>query len=198
VQANSNTPDWPYPSAKVGDPATTLHEGRHDPVGLGVNIDVFPLDALPFSSAAHAVDRRVIEILRRLHAIKMAAPRAGRAAWKKALLALACLVLAPLPAHRLGLAWDRRAARPIGHDTNAAGIRVGSYDWAVPSSVLGDGVEVKFAGMALRAPANPDYVLRTMFGEYLQLPPEDRRVSHHVFTAHRGPCSARLDPPCPT
>jgi hypothetical protein len=146
---------------------------------------------------ARAVDRRTIDVLRRVHAAKMAAPRAGRAPWKNALLALARVLLAPIGAHRLAQAWNARAARPIGKGTTAAGIRVGSYDWAVPTAALGDGVEVKFAGMALRAPADFDLVLRTMFGDYLVLPPEDRRVSHHTFTAHRGPCSAKLDPPCP-
>lgn len=198
VQAWSNTPGWPYPFAKVLDPTTTLHEGDAGSARIGVNIDVFPVDGLPIAAPVRAVDRRVVDVLRRLHAAKMAVPRAGRARWKIAALQFLQWLLRPLPADRLGQAWNRRARRPLRSRTRAAGIRVGSYDWAVPTAALGEPVRLRFAGLALSAPADTDLVLRTMYGDYLQLPPENQRKSHHVFTAHRGPCSAQVDPPCPT
>lgn len=196
VQASSNTAGWPYPFAKVVDPATTLHEGGTSSAQVGVNIDVFPVDGLPILAPLRALDRRLIDVLRRLHAAKVAVPRAGRAPSKALALRFAQWLLRPLAADRLGAAWNRRATRPLRGRTRAAGIRVGSYDWAVPTAALGEPVRMRFAGLALSAPADTDLVLRTMYGDYPQLPPENRRVSHHVFTAHRGPCSAQLDPPC--
>ncbi|MGQ0468134.1 MAG: LicD family protein [Sporichthyaceae bacterium] len=196
VRACSNTPGWPYPFAKVVDLTTTLHEGVGLPP-LGVNIDVFPVDGLPNLAPLRSLDGRLIGVLRTLHAAKMVVPRAGRARARVLLVQLAQSLLRPLAADRLGAAWNRRATRPLGPRTRAVGVRVGPHQWAVPTAALGEPVRVRFAGLELAAPADTALVLRTVYGEYMQLPLENRRVSHHVFTAHRGPCSALFDPPCP-
>jgi lipopolysaccharide cholinephosphotransferase len=39
------------------------------------------------------------------------------------------------------------------------------------------------------APADTHEVLTAIYGDYMQLPPEDKRVTHHAFTAHWGACT---------
>lgn len=47
------------------------------------------------------------------------------------------------------------------------------------SSWLEDGVKVKFGDIDLNIPTNYDAYLKCMYGDYMKLPPEEDRVSHH-------------------
>ncbi len=44
---------------------------------------------------------------------------------------------------------------------------------------------VEFEGETFRAPANPDQYLRNIYGDYMKLPPEDKRKGHAAFFASR-------------
>ena len=48
---------------------------------------------------------------------------------------------------------------------------------------FGKGVEVEFEGIKAMAPSNYDAVLRKIYGDYMLLPPEEKRVAHH-FCEH--------------
>ena len=41
--------------------------------------------------------------------------------------------------------------------------------------------EVEFEGKRFLGPANPDAYLRDLYGDYMQVPPEEKRVFHSVF-----------------
>lgn len=41
--------------------------------------------------------------------------------------------------------------------------------------------EIYFEGYMLRIVKNPDYYLRLMYGDYMQLPPEEKRFGHHMY-----------------
>lgn len=49
----------------------------------------------------------------------------------------------------------------------------------VPNGVYGDGRTVVFEGRRFRAPSGYEQLLSRIYGNYLELPPEGRRVSHH-------------------
>ena len=66
--------DWPFPYAKIGDDRTELWEPLEDPLPLAVNLDVFPIDALPSSRLA----RRVLWLLRWAVELRYVAVAHGR------------------------------------------------------------------------------------------------------------------------
>lgn len=51
------------------------------------------------------------------------------------------------------------------------------------ASDFGDGINVLFEGEEFRAPINYDTLLRQEYGDYMELPPEDKQVSHHYAEA---------------
>ena len=40
---------------------------------------------------------------------------------------------------------------------------------------------IMFNGETFRGPANPDAYLKDLYGDYMQLPPEDKRKGHAAF-----------------
>lgn len=40
--------------------------------------------------------------------------------------------------------------------------------------------DIEFEGLKLRAPANPDGFLRSLFGDYMQVPPPEKRITHNA------------------
>ena len=45
-------------------------------------------------------------------------------------------------------------------------------------------IDLEFEGRLYKAPIGADQYLRRLFGDYMQMPPEDKRVSHHRFNAY--------------
>ena len=62
--------------------------------------------------------------------------------------------------------------------TNGFGVSFNKADVA-PTSF------VEFEGETFRAPANPDQYLKNIYGDYMKLPPEDKRKGHAAFFASR-------------
>lgn len=184
VGCGANTADWPYPFAKVHDRRTTLHEYSRHTVTLGVNIDIFPIDG-----CGSAVHTRGNKLLRRMHTAKYVQPRAGRSMRRRMTLALVRGTLRPFSMTRLTTWWTRWALRHPDGDSTTWAIHVGPGDWSVPSAALAPDSVVRFEDLTMPAPADVDAVLTAIYGNYLQLPPEDKRVTHHAFTAHWGACT---------
>jgi lipopolysaccharide cholinephosphotransferase len=176
-------PDWPFPYAKVSDDRTELFEPLADPLPLGVNLDVFPLDTLPSNRLSRNLQARVLRLLRWAIELRYIAAARGRGWHHPLAIAVGKPLLRLVPA-RVLVAACTRAAR-IGSTSRGGwmGVRVASFDWSVPARHLGTPTELSFEGLRLLAPAEPDAVLTAVYGDYRQLPPELERTSHHAFTA---------------
>ena len=53
----------------------------------------------------------------------------------------------------------------------------------VDKSVFDSDVFAEFEGRKYRVPVGYDTWLRSIYGDYMQLPPEEDRVTHHTFEA---------------
>ena len=66
--------------------------------------------------------------------------------------------------------------------------RVGNFTaftrMACDKRVFKSFIDVEFEGRLYKAPVGFDEWLRSFYGEYMQLPPEEKRVSHHSFVAY--------------
>ena len=49
----------------------------------------------------------------------------------------------------------------------------------IPAAWYGDGVVLNFEGMNVNAPSDYDAWLTQVYGEYMKLPPEEKRKPHH-------------------
>lgn len=51
-------------------------------------------------------------------------------------------------------------------------------------NIFGDGIEKKFEDLMLKVPTNYDAYLKQMYGDYMKLPPEDKRVGEHFYNTY--------------
>jgi lipopolysaccharide cholinephosphotransferase len=189
VRHPGSEPGWPLPFAKVSDDRTELVEPMDLPLRVGVNVDVFPVDALPASRLRRRLQLVLLRGLGWALEIRYVDRERGRLwhhpraiTWGKALLR-------PVPVALLVRALTETARRPGRGSSGRVAVR-GPVDWSVPAAALGAGRDVVFEGVTCRAPADPDAVLRAVYGDWRTLPPAHLQVSHHSFTARwRRPLS---------
>ncbi len=56
--------------------------------------------------------------------------------------------------------------------------------WFMREEDIGRLITMKFENIEVNVPANYDELMKAMYGDYMKLPPEDKRTSHHHFTAY--------------
>lgn len=181
VRAGEDDPGSPLLFTKV-EPADG--SGLH-PAGF---VDVFPFDPVSPDTRTGRLHLRLHDACFRLM-ILSGRPRAGEVAPRWPQLARIGAVLAWLPVRRIGRprlkALVLRIARLLdGRETGHVACLVSG-----PSAVrrirgvdsLQTRVEVAFAGHRLPAPHDHDRVLQRLYGDYMTLPPPEKRVPHHLL-----------------
>lgn len=170
--------DYAYSYAKVYDNRTILKE-LHYLGEIGVNIDLFPADGVK--------DEAQIRKIMRLHKI-LHSKRANyykRTISKKIINTFGKLLLLPFSAHQIATWIDNEARKyPFG-SLPMAGVIANSTGPGemVDKSVYDSYIYVDFEGRKYRAPIGYDTWLRSVYGDYMQLPPIEDRVTHHTFEA---------------
>lgn len=173
-----------YPYLKVYDTSTLVIEDYEIPFRRGFWIDVFPLDGSFDNRWLRWMHFKAILATKGMVSTKTKAyrvdeqPRRKRVA--RALMA-AYLRVVPVDLLHSALRWllllkPFEGARYVGNLLGRWGARE-----IVASEVLGVPSSVGFDGMSIRAPADPHRYLSSIYGNYMQLPSEDRRVSGHRF-----------------
>ena len=54
----------------------------------------------------------------------------------------------------------------------------------ISSSIFKERIRLEFEGKYFYVPQGYDSWLKNIYGDYMQLPPEDKRVTHHDFKAY--------------
>ncbi|HAB94701.1 MAG TPA: LicD family protein [Lachnospiraceae bacterium] len=172
-----------YPFAKIYDLHTDIKKlYDDDDTERNLWIDIFPMDGLPDD------DRKVREIFgktlaaRRILRVKQARSGEGKTAVKRALKPLIKAILKPLDDKKL-LSYINRTCRTYKiDDCHYMGGIANGYgpQERVPRNPYLKSVPMPFEDMTVSAPGCWDYYLRSLYGDYMQLPPEEKRKTHSM------------------
>lgn len=178
------------PYANVCDTRTLLHEGPngHRKDDIGVKIDIFPYDGVPS-------DDYEFELLR-----KEANDIVNRCYIKRYLLGevphktlrIICSVLfrkmkeLPKSYSSLQKQMIDLAQRTPYQQADYLEKIVFPYQNNKPckKELYESYCDMKFENLTVRNLSRYDEYLRSVFGDYMQLPPEEQRVAHHGFVAY--------------
>ena len=172
-------PNYEYCFAKVYDSRTVLNELHYPGDTFGVYVDVFPADGVK-----DAAQIRKIMLLRKLLNTKRA-NYYHRTISKKIINTFGKLLLLPVSAHQIAIWMDNECRKYAFGSLPTAGVIANPFGPGemVSKSVFDSDIYQEFEGRKYRIPIGYDTWLRSIYGDYMQLPPEEHRVSHHTFDA---------------
>lgn len=183
-----NEPDYIYPFAKLIDASTILYEGFNqlDDVPLGVYVDIFPLEGLSDNPLADHILFARIKLLRKILGLSVQKfPVSGRNRFMQ-MLKLPPVVLFKMLGHQRIIGRINRLAGRRDFDSNDF---VGCVVWSanaserMPRTYFTGEQQLSFEGSLFPVPQQYDSYLTRIYGDYMQLPPEAKRVTHHRITA---------------
>ena len=177
----------PYMAGKIGRSDTVIHyPGYGKKFELIVSIDIFPMDNVPdddeILNAYFNESREVVQAINRiiylpaksLNPIHYVISYLRKFIWKK-------LFYKKLINDRKELAVRYRNAKTnrIGFPANFDG---GCPSTCIRKECIKDVIKLPFNGKEYNVPVGYDEILRNTYGDYMQLPPEDKRVSWHDYS----------------
>lgn len=185
VHALSTDEHWNYPFAKVTDDQTIVVEESDLATSVGLGVDVFPVDNW-LSSHRGNLQMLGLRALRRVFSVKATRRSPKRSKWKNTILLAGQATFRPVRGRWIGVALNRvgSCARERSGATYA-GVMVWDYRERVPVAAYGKHLDGQFEGELYPIPRDSDLVLRTLYGDYMQLPPPESQRSHHEFRAYR-------------
>ena len=178
------------PYAKLIDKNTTYDSGVVNWVNngtqLGAFIDIFPIDGYPvldFTACLHARRLYAIRKLINLASIQTKTPNMSLISYLcKRFLNKAVFRKTPNAyARKMNAVAQNRSFDEsvyVGVATSSQHLFV---ERNAKADVFSGTVMMPFEHLMLPAPEGYDLYLRRLYGDYMQLPPEDQRVSQHKF-----------------
>ena len=152
----------------------------------GINIDVFPIDGYPDNSRLHCdriLSRR--KLAERICPTYKAVKKEIRFGWFLKYCIKRTLFFYPYSFFHLKEEIDRMGSTYSIKKERRGGVILGSYGFreVMDSSVFHSYTDIIFEGKMYRAISNYDTYLHSLYGDYMKLPPEEQRVSHHLYDA---------------
>lgn len=179
-----NDRNYPLDYAKVHDTRTLVVEEGGDGE-WGISVDIFPLDGLPSVPEA----KRMFEKTRRFRRLiaNQRFTRKGRICRSNGLAKNVSVILGRmmhpfLTLNGLLLRIDRMMQK---YDFDSCDY-CGCLCWReiTISKAMVETSYMKFEDGEFAVPKDYDSILRLIFGDYMQLPPEEQRVSNHGIKAY--------------
>lgn len=186
VWAHNLQPDYPIPYAKVTDEKTLKLEGTNYYVERGVDIDVFPLDDLPNDEKTIDKVYKKLRILSAIYNFKQIKYSTKRKWYKNLILCLGRIAFFWYSMNKLVADISNNAQSYNGclgdKCANLVDFSTGIKE-IMPKSYTDSFVKMQFEDSAFPVPVEYDAYLRCIYGNYMELPPEEERITHHSFNA---------------
>lgn len=182
--------NYPLYFIKLCNRKTTLMEEHDTPCVYGLYIDVFPIDGAPDDyDEAKAMERRFTKIKNKLEAISTHNTFAeyikllcNHKEWGRFVRKTIGFFFRKKYRNHLLCQLDS-ICRSFPFDySNLVAVYCGSYGpkEVFPRKWLENTVKFSFEGLTVNLPSGYDSYLRQYYGDYMQLPPEEKRISHHT------------------
>ena len=155
---------------------------------IGVYIDIFPLDNLGNDLKAAKRRMKIGHFYNNLWQLKIVSYNKNRAFLKNFILLIGKIGLFLMPVSLLIKLIDEYSFNENGNQssvfTDYLGVIAGSpYTCCFRKEWFVKNMEVIFEGRSYLAPIGSDALLKEIYGDYMKLPPVEKQVSHHSFTA---------------
>lgn len=174
--------DYPYCFAKVQDNRTVLFEKNMKYSFSGVYIDVFPLDYVPLDNRKKSKYINRINLLHDLMGVKIRKRMTRHSKLKTIVSDILYVVLCFIPLQFLRNSINRyihkiseEKSRFVGNFTVQTYIKKEKF----PISFYREYEYLDFESIKAKVPKEYDKILTQIYGDYMKLPPPEKRVCSH-------------------
>ena len=170
------------PFAKISHPGTVLNEVTNVGEDIGINIDLFPVDGLP-EGDGKAI--RFVKQMKNLWGLIVCATVtewSKRSKLKKFEIVTIKTFYRLFPIQKQIVAFTNKYAQKYSFENaEKAAVVVWGYGLKeiVDKKSFTPTILVPFEDFEVRIPINYDIYLKSLYGNYMQLPPEEQRVRKH-------------------
>lgn len=173
----TNTPNYTYDFIKIELTNTSVIERYHPNYHGGVFLDIFPLDFVPNDLEKREQQLSSVKPLTQIYVDAFIKNDSDCSSlWE--LIALKWLRFRNRDKHVL-YQWESLVGiKDVVDLTDVVDYHSPWKHRPMPFEWISEGVYVEFEGKNYRVPSNYDAYLRHVYGNYMQLPPEDKRVGH--------------------
>lgn len=193
---NTTRKGYYYTYGKLFDTDTTLVENSRDKLPMGVYIDIFPFDGVGETKEEAIKYLSSVKRLQDLLAVRVSGIRKGRAFYKNAAVAVARVIPSFLFNDKKLLkkidsicsGKNFNDSKYVANMNGAWGLREITTREIVGTPKLYDFENIKIYGIE-----DYDAYLTGVYGNWRQLPPEEKRVSIHdyVYVDLNKPCQLK-------
>lgn len=187
IYALKTVPSCRFPFAKVYDVRTSVKEGaKRGTIDFGVFVDVFPLDVAPQSEKE--ITRQVRRSCFFQQLLKVKLSKLGRH-WsfhRNVMMLPLKILLAPISTNALARKIDAIAQSSNHLETTKMGCMVWGYQEReiLSSDCFSSSIPLHFENLVFPAPSGYHEYLSSLYGNYMELPPKEKRISKHDFDAY--------------
>lgn len=183
-------PKWGLPFGKVCDTKTIVKENINHLYELGVNIDIFPIDKVPDDELKWKRFDKFRRKFYEIYSMRVAESRIlkfhnGKNFFRNIIATIIKIVSVCFSVHFLAKCFQKIAKHYDKTDSNrvfecAQGI---FQKHPFPKSLFDNRILMPFEDREYMCFADYDSYLSYGFGDWRQLPPKEKQVTHHDFKA---------------
>ncbi len=179
--------DYYYNFTKAVNPKTKIIEKNYKPIsGLGVFIDIFPLDGMPEDEIERYKHFRELDFIRnKINSFGLQKPKLRLNFPKYCKQYIDYYSTKNKDVVYYQDKYYQNAKKHDYKDSKYVYLTGGAYHYKeiYDKSIYSDGILVEFEGEHFYAPVKWDSYLTKTYGEYMTLPPKEDRISNHSFVA---------------
>ncbi len=191
VVSFKNSSSYNYLFMKAYDTRTVISDevGRTSDLKIGVYVDIFPIDGLGEGNLSKAYRAfRAKSFFRELivaYNWRRYFRSQTHSLYIEPIRFLMFLLSRYLPIKKLLRNVDNFYSELSTRSSEYSAIVCGAYRTKeiMPSSIFSNFINVNFQGHSFMGFRDYDQYLTNLYGDYLKLPPMDKQVSHHSFSA---------------
>ena len=183
--------DYPYVLARVSDSRYYIDVKNEKSCGLGIFVDIYPIDGIGqnYDEALDTLKKTTIYPSLIFLATRKYFHFGLTKGFKKRALKIPAFIYAHLMGKNFFIKKLKRILIKYNYDNCAY---VGAAMWCTQplkniyrKEWCEELIKGKFGKYEFYIPKHYDEILRTTYGDYMQLPPEKDRIYHHLYKAYK-------------
>jgi len=173
-----------YSHGKVMDTETVLYEPDKNGIKLAINVDIFVYDNAPDSDTEMKKQYDKRDKYRKLHNLRIIKTKPNGNLVRRFAVRCMRLFVKFFPKNYFMKKMSENAKRYADVQTKRVGNFTSFTRMSCDKSAFDAFIYAEFEGKNYRIPRGYDAWLKAFYGDYMKLPPEEKRVSHHHFEAY--------------